>query len=118
MAGATAQALAELILLRDGQWSSSGKWLLRRLRDWAPDVAAMLVDASPVDRLAALKHPLAAGGMVRAEFRERARRIDRSVLRGPRREGGQDDRLRGQTAHADGAGTGAERDVAGASPCG
>lgn len=45
VAGATAQALAELILLRDGQWSSSGKWLLRRLRDWAPDVAAMLVDA-------------------------------------------------------------------------
>ncbi|HVG88159.1 MAG TPA: double-strand break repair protein AddB, partial [Gaiellales bacterium] len=45
-------------------------------------------DTSPVDRLAALKHPLAAGGMVRAEFRERARRLDRSALRGPRREGG------------------------------
>ena len=44
VAGSISQALAELVLLRDRQWSSSGKWLLRRLRDWAPDVASMLVD--------------------------------------------------------------------------
>jgi hypothetical protein len=42
--GAALQALAELILLRDRQWTSSGKWLLRRVRGWAPELADLLVD--------------------------------------------------------------------------
>jgi hypothetical protein len=44
VAGAALQALAELILLRDRQWTSSGKWLLRRVRGWAPELAGLLVD--------------------------------------------------------------------------
>jgi len=39
---------------------------------------------APVDLLAALKHPLAAGGMEPAAFRARARELERAVLRGPR----------------------------------
>ena len=44
MGGAALQALAELILLRDRQWTSTGKWLLRRVRGWAPELADLLVD--------------------------------------------------------------------------
>ncbi len=40
--------------------------------------------AQPVALLAALKQPLAAGGMAPGAFRERARRLERAVLRGPR----------------------------------
>ncbi|MGD9508161.1 MAG: double-strand break repair protein AddB, partial [Geminicoccaceae bacterium] len=36
----------------------------------------------------ALKHPLAAGGMRRAELREKVRRLERNVMRGPRRADG------------------------------
>ena len=36
--------LAELILLQDRQWISSGKWLVRRLRAWAPGLGRQLVD--------------------------------------------------------------------------
>ncbi|MDX1575828.1 MAG: double-strand break repair protein AddB, partial [Kiloniellales bacterium] len=39
---------------------------------------------APVDLLATLKHPLAAGGLAVAEFRRRARRLETAVLRGPR----------------------------------
>ena len=39
---------------------------------------------APVELLAALKHPLAAGGLGVAEFRRRARLLEREVLRGPR----------------------------------
>jgi ATP-dependent helicase/nuclease subunit B len=39
---------------------------------------------APVPLLAALKHPLAAGGMAPAEFRARVRELERLVLRGPR----------------------------------
>jgi len=39
---------------------------------------------SPVPVLAALKHPLAAGGMARDIFRRSVRRLEISVLRGPR----------------------------------
>ena len=41
-------------------------------------------DAAPVPLLAALKHPLAAGGMAPAAFRRRVRAMERAVLRGPR----------------------------------
>jgi len=41
-------------------------------------------DFAPVPLLALLKHPLAAGGEAQAEFRARARDLDRLVLRGPR----------------------------------
>ena len=39
---------------------------------------------SPVDLLAALKHPLAAGGLAVPDFRRRARLLETEVLRGPR----------------------------------
>ena len=45
-------------------------------------------DASPVQLLAALKHPLAAGGIERAEFRRRVRALERLALRGIRPAGG------------------------------
>jgi len=40
--------------------------------------------AQPIALLAALKHPLAAGGLAPAAFRARARRLERAVLRGAR----------------------------------
>src|SRR6185312_16339512 len=40
-------------------------------------------ELAPVPLLAALKHPLAAGGMAREEFRELARELERAI-RGPR----------------------------------
>lgn len=47
--------------------------------------ARMLTAAlAPVALLAALKHPLAAGGMSPAVFRDLVRRLERTVLRGPR----------------------------------
>ncbi len=39
---------------------------------------------APVPLLAALKHPLAAGGMARARFRRSVRALERATLRGPR----------------------------------
>lgn len=41
-------------------------------------------DLAPVPLLALLKHPLAAGGMPVAEFRELVRTLDKRALRGPR----------------------------------
>ena len=41
-------------------------------------------DAAPVPLLAALKHPLAAGGMGPGEWRRAVRAMERAVLRGPR----------------------------------
>ncbi|HUN50318.1 MAG TPA: double-strand break repair protein AddB, partial [Candidatus Sulfotelmatobacter sp.] len=47
--------------------------------------AAMLADdAAPVPLLAALKHPFAAAGGARDDFRRRVRRLERRVLHGPR----------------------------------
>ena len=47
--------------------------------------AAMIAEeVSPVSFLAALKHPLAAGGMDRPVFRRLVRGFERAVLRGPR----------------------------------
>jgi ATP-dependent helicase/nuclease subunit B len=47
--------------------------------------AAMLAsEAAPVPLLAALKHPLAAGGGARDDFRRSVRRLERKVLHGPR----------------------------------
>jgi len=43
-----------------------------------------LKDAAPVPLLAALKHPLAAGGLEPGQFRNRVRQMERAVLRGPR----------------------------------
>lgn len=45
---------------------------------------------APIPVLAALKHPLAAGGHRRGTFLGRARRLERAVLRGPRPEPGGD----------------------------
>ena len=48
-------------------------------------VASMVAEAfAPVALLAALKHPLAAGGMTVGRFRRAVRRLERDVLRGPR----------------------------------
>ena len=41
-------------------------------------------DAAPVPLLAALKHPLAAGGTASAAFRRAVRAMERAILRGPR----------------------------------
>ncbi len=41
-------------------------------------------DWAPVDLLAVLKHPLAAGGSATAAFRTRVRRLELAILRGPR----------------------------------
>lgn len=47
--------------------------------------AELLVErVAPVPLLAVLKHPLAAGGLERAAFRALARRLEMTVLRGPR----------------------------------
>ncbi len=47
--------------------------------------ARMLADRlAPVSLLAALKHPLAACGMTPSAFRQAVRRLERTVLRGPR----------------------------------
>lgn len=45
---------------------------------------AVASDAAPVPLLAALKHPLAAGGSEPAGFRRLVRRLERAALRGPR----------------------------------
>ncbi|CAN0479123.1 unnamed protein product, partial [Discosporangium mesarthrocarpum] len=45
---------------------------------------AVAADAAPVPLLAALKHPLAAGGMDVSAFRDRVREMELAVLRGPR----------------------------------
>ncbi|MFO1154456.1 MAG: double-strand break repair protein AddB [Rhodospirillales bacterium] len=48
-------------------------------------VASMVAEAfAPVPLLAALKHPLAAGGMAVGRFRSAVRRLERRALRGPR----------------------------------
>lgn len=45
---------------------------------------AVATEAAPVPLLAALKHPLAAGGLEPAVFRDRVREAELAVLRGPR----------------------------------
>ena len=45
---------------------------------------AVATDAAPVPLLAALKHPLAAGGIDPARFRDRVREMELAILRGPR----------------------------------
>ncbi len=53
--------------------------------------AAMVAEkAAPIALLAALKHPLAAGGLAPGLFRARMRRLERLVLRGPRPAAGFD----------------------------
>ncbi|MEK0082047.1 double-strand break repair protein AddB [Benzoatithermus flavus] len=46
--------------------------------------------APPVTLLAALKHPLASGGMGQRDFRRYVRALERAILRGPRLAGGLD----------------------------
>lgn len=48
-------------------------------------VHGLLGDGGPVPLLAALKHPLARGGLPTGRLRRLARRLERLVLRGPRR---------------------------------
>lgn len=51
--------------------------------------------APPVTLLAALKHPLASGGMGQRDFRRRVRALERGLLRGPRLAGGLEGLLAG-----------------------
>ena len=51
---------------------------------------ALLGDGGPVPLLSALKHPLARGGLPAGALRRLARRLERLVLRGPRRGRGLD----------------------------
>ncbi len=51
---------------------------------------ALLGDGGPVPLLSALKHPLARGGLPPGGLRRLARRLERQVLRGPRRGRGLD----------------------------
>jgi ATP-dependent helicase/nuclease subunit B len=51
---------------------------------------ALLGEGGPVPLLAALKHPLARGGLAAGGLRRLARRLEREVLRGPRRGRGLD----------------------------
>jgi ATP-dependent helicase/nuclease subunit B len=51
---------------------------------------ALLGDGGPVPLLSALKHPLARGGLPSGALRRLARRLERLVLRGPRRGRGLD----------------------------
>ncbi|MDH3234689.1 MAG: double-strand break repair protein AddB [Alphaproteobacteria bacterium] len=62
------------------------------------DLAA--ADAAPVPLLAALKHPLAAGGLARPAFLANVRLLERAVLRGPRPAPGFDG-LKAALAHAE-----------------
>ena len=62
-------------------------------------------NAAPVPLLAALKHPLAAGGMAPAAFRRAVRALERTLLRGPRPKPGIDG-LRAALGDRDGRDTG------------
>jgi ATP-dependent helicase/nuclease subunit B len=89
------RALARRVAMEMRRWGvaidDSSGW---NLGDTPPGVflrlTAMMAaeDAAPVALLAVLKHPLAAGGMAPADFRARARELERAVLRGPRPGGG------------------------------
>ena len=47
--------------------------------------ARMVADKfAPVELLSALKHPMASGGMVRSKFKSLVRKLEKSILRGPR----------------------------------
>ncbi len=61
--------------------SPTGSFLLLTAQLAAPD-------AAPVQILAALKHPLAQGGLARGEFRRQVRLLERLALRGIRPAGG------------------------------
>jgi ATP-dependent helicase/nuclease subunit B len=64
---------------------------------------ALLGDGGPVPLLSAFKHPLAQGGLPQGGLRRLARRLERLVLRGPRRGKGLD-ALRAALAERGGAG--------------
>lgn len=51
---------------------------------------ALVGGGAPVPLLAALKHPLARGGLGQREFRRHVRALERALLRGPRPTGGLD----------------------------
>ena len=85
------RGLARRVRVELGRWGldvddSAGQ----TLADTPPGVflrltaAALEADLAPIPLLAMLKHPLASGGMARADFLRLARRLDRSCLRGPR----------------------------------
>ena len=61
---------------------------------------AIAADAAPVPLLAALKHPLAAGGLDTAAFRDRVREMELHALRGPRPAPGFDGLSRALDAEA------------------
>lgn len=73
VAGLLFERLAELMLLVDGQWIGSGKWLPRRLRAWCPEradrLSAPLLDGDfPGFAARASEELVLAGGRVQAGF--------------------------------------------------
>ena len=61
--------------------TSVGQFLLLIIEAWAEDFA-------PIPLLAMARHPLAAAGMKRHDFREKIKEIEKTLLRGNRVEGG------------------------------
>ncbi len=85
------RALARRVTAELGRWNiavddSAGVPLALTTAGTFLRLTASMVaeELAPIDLLAALKHPLAAGGMESWAFRRRARRLDHLVLRGPR----------------------------------
>ncbi len=85
------RALARRVAAELGRWGveiddSAGIELSRTPPGAFLGLIARMAEAdfAPVPLLAALKHPLAAGGMARREFLERVRSLESAVLRGPR----------------------------------
>jgi predicted nucleotidyltransferase len=67
------EALAELMLLSNGQWIGGGKWLIRRLREWNTDRAnelatPFIADDLPAFAIAADLELERLGGRVQAGF--------------------------------------------------
>ena len=68
---ALVESLARLLLLAHGRWLGTGKWLVRRLRDWDPVVADDLASAWSDSALAlasADRHLAPLGGRLQAGF--------------------------------------------------
>ena len=85
------RGLARRVAAELGRWGididdSAGTPLARTAPGSFLRLSARMAEAglAPVPLLAALKHPLAAGGMAPAAFRALVRRLERAALRGPR----------------------------------
>ena len=85
------RALARRVAAELGRWNiaiddSAGVPLALTTAGTFLRLSASMVaeELAPIPLLAALKHPLAAGGIPVGRFRSQVRRLDRALLRGPR----------------------------------